>query len=70
MLKLFLLVSIVLIVFLDNCSDVNELLIRNESESSGGSLTDTVEELLKGMYGCDNPPTHAYFFYTTDRGSH
>jgi exocyst complex component 2 len=26
---------------------VNELLIRNESESQGGSLTDRVEELLK-----------------------
>jgi exocyst complex component 2 len=28
-------------------SDVNELLIRNESESQGGSLTDRAEELLK-----------------------
>ena len=28
---------------------VNELLIRNESESQGGSLTDRVEELLKGV---------------------
>ena len=27
---------------------VNELLIRNESESQGGSLTDRVEELLRG----------------------
>ena len=27
---------------------MNELLIRNESESQGGSLTDRVEELLKG----------------------
>ncbi len=54
---------------LDNCSDVNELLIRNESESSGGSLTDTVEELLKGMHGYDNLP-HTPIFYTTDKGSH
>ena len=28
---------------------VNELLIRNESESQGGSLTDKVEELLRGI---------------------
>ncbi len=35
-------------IFFNCCSDVNELLIRNESESSGGSLTDKVEELLKG----------------------
>lgn len=27
---------------------MNELLILNESESQGGSLTDHVEELLKG----------------------
>lgn len=30
------------------CAHVNELLIRNESESQGGSLTDRVEELLRG----------------------
>ncbi len=29
---------------------VNELKIRNESESQGGSLTDSVEDLLKGTY--------------------
>ena len=35
--------------FLDPFSShVNELLIINESESQGGSLTDRVEELLKG----------------------
>ena len=39
---------------------MNELLIRNESETVGGSLTDKVEELLKGMHGCDSPTTHAY----------
>ena len=29
---------------------VNELLIRNESESHGGSLTERVEELLRGKH--------------------
>lgn len=31
----------------DTLSDVNELLIRNESESQGGTLTDRIEELLR-----------------------
>ena len=40
-----------LLFFLDSvCVHVNELLIRNESESQGGSLTDRVEELLKGAH--------------------
>ena len=34
-------------VCLDRSPHVNELLIRNESEYVGGSLTDKVEELLK-----------------------
>lgn len=41
--------SVFVDVFLTGCSHVNELLIRNESESQGGSLTDSVEELLQGM---------------------
>lgn len=38
--------------FLNSTLHVNELKIRNESESQGGSLTDTVEELLKGSLDC------------------
>ena len=41
---------LLLLFFLTGSLHVNELLIRNESESQGGSLTDSVEELLKGMY--------------------
>lgn len=48
-----------LLFFLDSvCVHVNELLIRNESESQGGSLTDRVEELLKG--------THAVHVYVNN----
>ncbi len=39
---------------------VNELKIRNESESQGGSLTDSVEDLLKGMWKC-SPHTVALY---------
>ena len=42
-------VNVSLCPLLDECVHVNELLIRNESESQGGSLTDRVEELLKGI---------------------
>ena len=40
------------------CVHVNELLIRNESESQGGSLTDRVEELLKGEFYLFEPGCH------------